>query len=257
MLLSTLHDWIEFLDAKIPVDAIYLDLSKAFDTVPHLRLINKLSGYGIKGNLLEWINDFLTDRTHFANVNGATSGKVQVTSGVPQGSVLGPTLFIYYINDMPNIVDCSVKIFADDTKAYSPIHGIRDKDKLQASIHQLVSWTNTWLLKFNSDKCKVLHLGRNNPKYNYFIEKNGVPHVLDTTTAEKDLGVIIDPELKFDEHISSIVKKSNKISGLLLRNITNKSPEIMVPLFKALTNLWLDQFGVRQPSVVSLLEKTY
>ena len=233
-LLVTLQDWLGMLDEKIPVDAVYLDLKKAFDTVPHNRLINKLVGYGIQGKLLLWIKDFLNGRTQYVSVNGSISSKVGVSSGVPQGSVLGPTLFIYFINDMPGVVDCKVKVFADDTKAYSAIRNIEDRDGLQMCIHKLVDWTNTWLLEFNSDKCKVLHLGKNNPHYEYVIQENGLSRVLDSTTAEKDLGVTMDPELSFDTHINNIVKKGNQISGMIIRTITNKSPKVMVPLFKAL-----------------------
>ena len=104
------------LDEHVPVDAAYLDFKKAFDSVPHQRLLSKLSGYGISGKLLSWIEDFLSDRMQYVSVNGVSSEKVSVTSGVPQGSVLGPTLFIYYINDLPSIATTPIKIFADDAK---------------------------------------------------------------------------------------------------------------------------------------------
>ena len=126
------------------------------------------------------------------------------------------------------------KIFADDTKAYSSINSKEDHGKLQQCIHDLVHWTDKWMLKFNSDKCKVLHLGKNNPRYDYYINHKGVPYKLMSTLEEKDLGVIVDPDLSFDIHISKTVSKANKLAGMLLRFITNKSKDIMVPLFKAL-----------------------
>ena len=104
-LISTLYDWFEYLGQNIPVDAIYLDFRKAFDTVPHKRLLSKLQGYGIQSNLLNWIGDFLSDRTQYVNVNGECSESVPVSSGVPQGSVLGPSLCIYYINDLSKSVN--------------------------------------------------------------------------------------------------------------------------------------------------------
>ena len=115
-LISTLEDWTKILDDGECVDAIYMDLKKAFDSVSHQRLLAKLKGYGIKGKLLKWIETFLTCRKHRVLVNGAASSWSEVVSGVPQGSVLGPILFILYINDLTNVVTCDMKIFADDTK---------------------------------------------------------------------------------------------------------------------------------------------
>ena len=237
-LLNTINDWLSFLDNNIPVDAVYLDFRKAFDTVPHERLLNKLNGYGIHGDLLKWVRDFLFDRKQYVTINNNSSNMIPVTSGVPQGSVLGPTLFIYFINDLPDVVLALLKIFADDTKTYQPINSIKDKIKLQETIDRLVQWSEKWLLKFNGSKCKVLHLGKNNPHYKYTINDNGVVKELEVTLNEKDLGVNIDPLLNFDNHISTITKKARQMSGLIVKSITHKSKEIMVPLFKSI---------VRQP----------
>ena len=233
-LLTTIHDWMKDLDEGKSVDAIYLDLRKAFDTVPHQRLVSKLRGYGINGNLLNWVADFLTNRSQFVSINNASSSSVPVTSGVPQGSVLGPILFIYYINDMPDLTDCPMKIFADDTKAYMTINSLNERDKLQNCIDQLVTWTDTWLLRFNTDKCKVLHIGKKNPHFDYFMTNGDNVNKIEETTAEKDLGVIIDPNLDFDTHITNLVKKSNKLVGMLMRTICHKSKDIIIPLYKAL-----------------------
>ena len=159
-LLATLKDCMQNLDENKPTDVVYLDLQKAFDTVPHNRLITKLQGYGIKGDLCNWIQDFLSEREQFVSVGNQSSGYSKVTSGVPQGSVLGPTLFIYYINDMPDILDCLVKIFADDTKIYSQVCDIEDRTKLQENLNKLTSWTRDWQIQFNNKKCKVLHVGK-------------------------------------------------------------------------------------------------
>ena len=233
-LLATIYDWFLNLDNNIPVDAVYLDLRKAFDTVPHQRLLNKLNAYGIQGLLHNWIEDFLYERSQYVSVSGSTSSKSPVSSGVPQGSVLGPVLFIYYINDMPDLVLSTIKLFADDNKTYNGIRKAKDQKKLQDSINQLTEWTLKWLLEFNILKCKVMHLGSNNPLYDYYIKHNGQLHKLEETTSEKDLGVFVDPLLSFESHITETVSKARKISGLIIRTMTYKSPDIMVPLFKSL-----------------------
>ena len=233
-LLGIIDDWLSSKDNNTPVDAVYLDFRKAFDTVPHNRLLKKLKGYGIDGNILQWISSFLSGRKQFVSINGQESETVNVTSGVPQGSVLGPTLFIYFINDLPSISTEKTKIFADDTKSYTEIHSINDAQKLQTCINLLVDWSEKWLLRFNSSKCKILHLGKNNPKYEYYIYNDGVKSVLEETTSEKDLGVLVDNNLDFKGHVNETVKKSRQVSGLIMSTIENKTKDIMVLLFKAL-----------------------
>ena len=141
-LLVTLHDWMTLLDKNIPVDCMYLDFRKAFDAVPHKRLLHKIKGYGVRGNILNWVTDFLSNRTQYVSLDGFYSESTNVTSGVPQGSVLGPTLFIYYINDLPDVVDTLLRIFADDTKSYDKIENTEDQVKLQNSIDNLVKWSH-------------------------------------------------------------------------------------------------------------------
>ena len=233
-LLNTIQDWFLHLDQNCPVDAVYLDFRKAFDTVPHERLLNKLYGYGVRGDVLNWVRNFLSDRSQFVSIFDERSSTIPVTSGVPQGSVLGPTLFIYFINDLPQSSIISLKIFADDTKAYVPIINDTDRLNLQVTIDNLVDWSEKWLLRFNSSKCKVLHLGKNNPCYKYTIKEGNITNTLEVTKCEKDLGVHIDPLLSFDDHIIYIIKKSRGLSGLIMRIITFKTAIIMIPLFKSL-----------------------
>ena len=211
-----------------------MDFRKAFDTVPHERLLNKLYGYGVRGDVLNWVRNFLSDRSQFVSIFDERSSTIPVTSGVPQGSVLGPTLFIYFINDLPQSSIISLKIFADDTKAYVPIINDTDRLNLQVTIDNLVDWSEKWLLRFNSSKCKVLHLGKNNPCYKYTIKEGNLINTLEVTKCEKDLGVHIDPLLSFDDHIIYIIKKSRGLSGLIMRIITFKTAIIMIPLFKSL-----------------------
>ena len=142
------------------VDVIYLDFAKAFDTVPHRRLIGKLESYGISGNLLSWISDFLRERSHIVSVNGAKSASAYIISGIPQGSVLGPALFVIYINDILDNIASDGFMFADDTKIFKMIASRNDAIILQSDMHKLEDWSRTWGLDFNSDKCHVLNMGK-------------------------------------------------------------------------------------------------
>ena len=212
-----------------------MDFQKAFDTVPHQRLLNKLEGYGINGKILSWIESFLSNRFQYVKINNSCSKSLKVTSGVPQGSVLGPTLFIYYINDLPLVINnTKVKIFADDTKVYKGINDQDDTIILQNAIDNMFQWTQKWLLQFNKDKCKILHLGKNNPKHKYTIGEDCNKVILDETDLEKDLGIFIDPNLDFKKHIKNIVKKASYSSYKILKNFSYKTSNILVPLFKTL-----------------------
>ena len=233
-LLSTIHDWFQYLDRGIPVDAIYLDFRKAFDTVPHKRLLSKLWGYGVRGQVLKWVEDFLSDRYQYVSVNDKTSQKIPVTSGVPQGSVLGPVLFIYFINDLPDVIQCVSRIFADDTKAYDKAIDDADFECIQNSIDAMVKWGDKWLSFFNTEKCKSLHLGKSNTNHVYTMTVNDVSTPLGITECEKDLGVYVDSNLNFNEHISTIMKKAKNMCYMIIRTISFKSPDIMLPLYKAL-----------------------
>ena len=221
-LLVTLHDWLRELDNSNPVDVMYLDFRKAFDSVPHKRLVHKLKGYGIGNKVLNWVGDFLTDRTQYVSLDGEQSEKIPVTSGVPQGSVLGPTLFIYYINDLPDVVSTLLKIFADDTKSYNKVIEESDRLLLQTSCDDLVRWSIDWLLGFNCEKCNVLHLGNNNPHYSYTIINDDKITTMNETLCEKDLVVHIDPELNFNERINNQTNKACGLSGMIMRIFVNK-----------------------------------
>ena len=138
------------------VDSIYFDFSKAFDTVPHKGLSMKMKAYGIQGKLLTWIEAFLTGRQQVVRVNGELSSSKPVISGIPQGSVLGPLLFILYMNDLPDTVQANLLLFADDTKIFNKVSSVEEATELQNDILALNCWSDRWLLKFNADKCHVL-----------------------------------------------------------------------------------------------------
>jgi sarcosine oxidase/L-pipecolate oxidase len=143
-LIEVMEQWTEDLDKKNSIDVIYLDFQKAFDTVPYKRLIHKLKGYGISGNLLLWIEDFLHERKQRVVSNGQSSSWTEVTSGIPQESVLGTILFTIYINDLPDALENMIKLFADDTKVFATVNNEEDKNSLQGDIDKLMNWSDTW-----------------------------------------------------------------------------------------------------------------
>ena len=201
------------------IDTIYLDFAKAFDTVAHRRLLGKLHAYGIKGKIFVWIKEFLCGRTQIVKVNGAQSIPTNVLSGIPQGTVLGPLLFVIYINDILEEVDSDGLLFADDTKIFRAITSKEDALNLQSDLKNLEEWSSKWLMRFHPDKCHVLTLGKfENIRYTqrYMINNEELEHVFE----EKDLGVIIDSELSFTEHISSKVRVANGIVGLIRRSFS-------------------------------------
>ena len=159
-LLETLEEWTDLLDKKFSIDVIYLDFQKAFDTIPHQRLLSKVHAYGIRGQVYEWIRNFLLNRRQRVVLNNSKSNWTEVISGVPQGSVLGPILFILYINDLPDAISCVSKLFADDTKLYRTVDSYGDSNMLQMDLYELDNWSESWQMKFNIQKCKVLHLGK-------------------------------------------------------------------------------------------------
>jgi len=160
-LLCIMDEWTNKMDSGAQVDAIYTDFAKAFDTVPHRRLLCKLKSYNINDQLIAWINNFLCDRKQRIGVNGEFSTWSEVLSGIPQGSILGPLLFLIYINDLPDICtqqDASTKIYlyADDAKIFKVINQTSDQADLQAVMNSVKNWSDEWLLKLNADKCKTV-----------------------------------------------------------------------------------------------------
>ena len=169
-LIQTIHDLSKSLDEKKTVDMTILDFTKAFDKVPHKRLINKLNYYGITGTILSWTESFLTERTQQVVINGSASTPIQVTSGVSQGTVQGPLFFILYINDLPNNLTSNVRLFADDCLLYLPVKSDNDTLLLRTDLLELEEWQNktTWLMKFNPTKCFTMTLASRKPTPNHY-----------------------------------------------------------------------------------------
>ena len=206
---------------------------KAFDTVPHKRLIYKLRMNGISPSILRWIEGFLTGRKQVC-VNGSMSKWADVTSGIPQGSVLGPILFVIYINDLPNEIKSDIYMFADDTKVFRTIKTNDDQCILQDDLDELTAWSTKWLLTFHPDKCKVMHLGKPlEDQFKYTLHDGTIRHELGYTSEEKDIGVIIDSSLEFDKHVYFKVNKANSTMAVIRRSFQKLDEDTFVPLYKA------------------------
>ena len=192
-----------------------LDFTKAFDTVPHDRLPHKLHCYGVRGELHTWIQSFLCKRKMRVLVNGEASAEATVDSGVPQGTVLGPLLFLVHINDLPDRVSSSVRLFADDCLLYRPVSSPEDAAALQKDLNALECWSADWGMQFNAKKCYILTV--NNKGFNYFYQLNN--HILQNVTNNPYLGLLLSDSLTWSNHINTICKKASSTLGLLRRNL--------------------------------------
>ena len=224
------------------IDCIYMDFMKAFDTVPHKRLLSKIQSYCISDQLLGWISSFLSDRQQRVCINGCHSNWGSVTSGIPQGSVLGPILFVIYINDLPEMVNNStVYLFADDTNIFKEISCFADIDDLQEDLTALQEWSDKWLLRFHPDKCVVLSLGKTKEDaHQYFLTKDNKDFQLKNVNQETDLGITVDSSLSFDQHVQAKVNKANSITGLIRRTFNYLDEENILMLYKALVRPHLE-----------------
>ncbi len=212
-LLLTLHDLQGYRNERVQVDMAVLDFAKAFDTFPHRRLMNKLSHYGIQGHLHKWIFSFLSQRTQRIRVDGELSEEAQVLSGVPQGTVLGPLLFLLFINDLPHRVSSQVRLFADDCLIYRPIHSHDDCVKLQKDLDALKDWGDMWGMRFNEKKCNIMRIACSKSPFVHLYELNS--HTLEQVKDAKYLGVTISEDLTWANHITSTVNKANSTLGFL------------------------------------------
>lgn len=223
----------ELMDKGIAVDVFYLDFAKAFDKVPHQRLLRKLDAKGVGGKILRWIGAWLADRKQRVVVGSDKSEWETVDSGVPQGSVLGPCLFDVYIDDLEDEIreaelEVLVSKFADDTKGMKEMNCAEDRVKMQQALDSLCSWADKWGMAFNVSKCKIMHIGRNNPEHEYYM--NG--ERLAVTEEEKDIGVIVNKSLKPSNQCTKAGNVASAILKQILRNFHYKDRHTFVKLYK-------------------------
>ena len=232
-LLESFQAWIQSVDDGFGVDIIFLDYKKAFDSVPHRRLLLKLEGYGISGNLLSWITDFLYQRLQRVTVDGTHSKWCRVMSGVPQGSVLGLLLFVIYINDLSENIDCNIKQYADDTKLYAIIKNDNDIVQMQHDLDITAEWSNAWQLSFSFDKCKHMQVGNFLAvDYNLMDHSCGERKVIKHVAEEKDLGIWCTANLKPTAQCRSAVSKAMKALGLIKRTFKYFNAKSLPKLYK-------------------------
>jgi len=235
-LLEYFQTVVKILDDGHPVDVVYLDFQKAFDKVPHERLLMKLEAHGVSGKVHSWIKDWLKGRKQRVVVDGQSSTWTEVTSGVPQGSVLGPILFIIYVNDLGDGLSCKTLKFADDTKMINRVGNDQEIEYFRADLCSIYLWSIKWQMPFNTDKCKVMHFGYNNRSITYKLGNKD----LEVVKEQKDLGVQVSDNLKVRRQCSKAAGKGNRILGMIKRTFACRRRDIILPLYKSLVRPHLD-----------------
>ena len=209
-----------------------IDFAKAFDKVPHQRLLAKLDHYGINSQVRKWTQSFLGNRKQQVIIEGHSSTSSYVLSGVPQGSVLGPILFLIYINDIAANINSTIHMFADDCLVYRTITNTEDHLSLQQDLNTLVKWSDSWQMKFNVAKCSIIHVtqNRSNISHNYTMHDE----ILQAATTHPYLGVELSSNMKWDSHINIVTRKAHQMLGFLSRNLRHGPSSIKERVYKAI-----------------------
>ena len=237
-LLSTTHNIPNLLEAGNEVCAIFFDFRKAFDSVPHRKLLDKLQDLGLDEHILQWVKSYLTDRSQKVVVNGESSDPTHVVSGVPQGSILGPLLFLVYIDgvtDLPLSEASQLVLYADDILLYRPIKCQSDYSVLQQEINAINSWVEDNYPQFNISKCKHMQISRKRHTITSPAPLTIASHQLEEVECFKYLGLLFTSDLSWTQHIESICAKARRLLGLLYRRFYQQSqPETLLRLYISL-----------------------
>ena len=229
-LIITVNEMASRVNLVEQVDVLTLDFSKAFDKVPHKRLFNKLQYYGIQGTYLNWIKEFLRNREQQIVVDNKFSIPSKVTSGVPQGSVLGPLLFQLFINGLPNGIESSVKLYTDDVLIMRSITTPNDHQILQNDLTKLVLWSAIWQMPFNLAKCEDLPVTNSTYPSTHYYKLND--YTIQRVQSIKYLGLTISHNLSWSPQISRIVSKVNQVQSFFRRNLSYCSRDIKVKCYQ-------------------------
>ena len=256
-LLESVNDWSITLNNRNNVAVAYIDFQRAFDSVTHPKLAHKLKAYGIEGALLEWILNFLSDRKHRTRVANSYSGFAPISSGVVQGSCLGPLLFLLFINDLLDEFNMPVtcKLYADDAKLYTDVTSAIDSANLQNTLDKLYNWSKIWQLNISHHKCCIITIGRSvglnriTAKTNYrptLFNYELAASPLSIVKSVSDLGVIIDSQLNFCDQIASVTRKAHQRANLIHRCFLSREKDSLIlaykiyvrPILEYCSNVW-------------------
>lgn len=227
--LRSLNSWFNSVNDRKIIHAAYLDFAKAFDSVPHPKLLLKLSRYGFSGKLFSWLQAFLSNRTQHVVVDGKFSESEAVKSGVPQGTVLGPILFMIYINDLASVVNsCELAMFADDAKIYDIVTpDIVTSPLLQADLSVIHRWSKTWQLQVAVHKCSVFVFGKSVVVPSYQLGDM----ILSVTSEINDLGFLLSSDGKFTAHCNKIASKALRVSSNIFRIFKTRDSKFLMKMF--------------------------